>query len=103
MTGVLTRVETSTDLEAYVQAEGRAELVKQVRAKINELGVQYIYYQFISITGKITGKGVPADHWESMAAKGIQLVYGATVNLAINRNQQYLGYGPESAELVAIP
>ncbi|MGB7086316.1 MAG: glutamine synthetase family protein [Phormidesmis sp.] len=114
MTGVLTRTAsgdpskgssagTSTDLEAYVHASGREDLVKQVRAKIDELGVQYIYYQFISITGRITGKGVPSDHWEAIAQGGIQLVYGATVNLAINRQQQYLGYGPESAELVAIP
>ena len=68
MTGVLTQVPASTevrltDLEAYVQADGRAELVQQVRAKIDDLGIQYIYYQFISITGKITGKGAPADHW----------------------------------------
>ena len=112
MTGVLTLPTSSadssqagslTDLEAYVQADGRAERVKQVRAKIDELGVQYIYYQFISITGKIVGKGVPAHHWETTANGGIQLVYGATVNLARDRQQQYLGYGPESAELVAIP
>ena len=93
MTGVLTQVPSSTkatltDLEAYVQADGRAELVQQVRAKIDDLGIQYIYYQFISITGKITGKGAPADHWETMAAKGIQLVYGATVNLAIDRDRK---------------
>ena len=40
-----------TDLEAHVSAEGRDKLVKQVREKINELGVTYIYYQFISVTG----------------------------------------------------
>ena len=53
-----------TDLEAHVNAEGRDKLVKQVREKINELGVTYIYYQFISVTGRIVGKGIPADHWE---------------------------------------
>src|SRR2546430_7409624 len=31
-----------TDLEAHVSASGRDQLVKQVRAKINELGIQYI-------------------------------------------------------------
>ena len=106
MTGVIDPVKSSTattDLEAYVRSEGRDQQVKQVRAKIDELGIQYIYYQFISVTGRITGKGAPADHWETMAEKGIQLVYGATVNLAIDRTQNYLGYGPESAELVAIP
>src|SRR5437899_10524471 len=46
-----------TDLEAHVSQKGRKELVKQVRAKINELGIQYIYYQLVSVTGRIGGKG----------------------------------------------
>ena len=33
-----------TDLEKHVQQPGRAKLVKQVRAKINELGVEYIFF-----------------------------------------------------------
>lgn len=92
-----------TDLDAYVNTEGRGELVKQVRAKINELGISYIYYQFISVTGRIVGKGIPADHWESVAEKGFQLVYGATANLFLDRHSQYIGYGPEASELVGIP
>ena len=92
-----------TDLEAYVSAPGRAELVKQVRDKINELGIDYIYYQFISITGRIVGKGIPADHWERTAERGFQLVYGATANLFIDRHGDYIGYGPEAPELVGIP
>ena len=92
-----------TDIEKFVNAPGRDELVKEVRAKIDALGVEYIYLQFVSVTGKIMGKGIPADHWESMAQKGFQLVYGATVNLFTNRHGDYLGYGPEAAELVGIP
>ena len=92
-----------TDLDAYVNTEGRDELVKQVRSKINELGISYIYYQFISVTGRIVGKGIPADHWESVAEKGFQLVYGATANLFLDRHNQYIGYGPEASELVGIP
>ncbi|MBD2070223.1 glutamine synthetase [Leptolyngbya sp. FACHB-671] len=78
-------------------------MVKQVRAKIDELGIKYIYYQFISVTGRIVGKGVPADHWEAIADRGIQLVYGATANLYLDRHRNYIGYGPEASELVAIP
>jgi glutamine synthetase len=47
-----------TDLEQHVERPGRAELVKQVREKINELGIDYIYFQFISVTGRIVGKGI---------------------------------------------
>ena len=49
------------------------------------------------------GKGIPADHWENVANGGFQLVYGATVNLFMNRRGEYLGYGPEAAELVGVP
>ena len=71
--------------------------------KIDELGIEYLYLQFVSVTGRICGKGIPADHWESVAEKGFQLVYGATMNLFVNRRGDYLGYGPEAAELVGIP
>jgi len=93
----------SSDLERHVNTPGRDELVKQVRDKINELGITYIYYQFVSVTGRIVGKGVPADHWETVAARGFQLVYGSTANLYTDRHGQYIGYGPEASELVGIP
>lgn len=92
-----------TDLEKFVEAPGRDKLVREVRKKINERGIEYLYLQFVSITGRICGKGIPADHWETVAERGFQLVYGATVNLFLNRHGNYLGYGPEAAELVGIP
>ena len=92
-----------TDLEQHVSAPGRDELVKQVRAKIDELGITYVYFQFISVTGRIVGKGIPADHWETVAGKGFQLVYGSTANLYVDRHGDYIGYGPEASELVGIP
>ena len=91
------------DIEKFVGAKGRADVVKEVRAQIDALGIEYLYLQFVSVTGRICGKGIPADHWESISEKGFQLVYGATVNLFLNRHGDYLGYGPEAAELVGIP
>lgn len=91
------------DIERFVEAPGRDEKIKEVRKKIDELGIEYLYLQFVSVTGKIMGKGIPADHWEQVAKKGFQLVYGATVNLFLNRAGDYLGYGPEAAELIGIP
>ena len=93
----------ATDIEKFVSAQGRDQLVKEVREKINALGVDYLYLQFVSVTGRVCGKGIPADHWEAIAERGFQLVYGATVNLFLNRHGEYLGYGPEAAELVGIP
>ena len=53
-----------TDLEQHVNEPGRDKLVKEVKAKIDALGVTYVYYQFVSVTGRIVGKGIPARHWE---------------------------------------
>ena len=93
----------ATDLEQFVDADGRAERVAEVRRQIDAAGITYIYYQFISVTGRIMGKGVPAPHWESMAQKGFQLVYGSTANLFVDRHGEYIGYGPEAWELVGDP
>ena len=92
-----------TDLEKHVNQPGRDKLIKKVREKIKELGITYIYFQFISVTGRVVGKGIPADHWERIAEKGFQLVYGATANLFVDRHKNYIGYGPEAKELVGIP
>jgi glutamine synthetase len=93
----------STDLERFLATDGRAEAVQRVRAEIDAKGITYIYYQFASVTGRIMGKGAPADHWERMAQNGFQLVYGSTANLFIDRHGNYIGYGPEASELVGLP
>ncbi|MQA63308.1 MAG: glutamine synthetase [Actinophytocola sp.] len=93
----------TTDLENFLAQDGRDDQVAAVRRQIDEQGVRYIYLQFVSVTGRIMGKGIPADHWERFAAGGFQLVYGATANLFIDRHDEYIGYGAESRELVGIP
>ncbi len=91
------------EIEKFVDAKGRDARVKEVRKLIDDLGIEYLYLQFVSVTGKIMGKGIPSDHWENVAKKGFQLVYGATMNLFTDRAGNYMGYGPEAAELVGIP
>ncbi len=93
----------TTDLENFLAQRGRDEQIAAVRRQIDEHDVRYIYLQFVSVTGRIMGKGVPAAHWEKFANDGFQLVYGATANLFIDRHGDYIGYGAESRELVGIP
>ncbi len=92
-----------TDLERFVEQPGRAEAIAEVARRIEAEGITYVYFQFVSVTGRVMGKGIPAAHWSSVAVKGFQLVYGATANLFIDRHGEYIGYGPEAAELVGLP
>ena len=93
----------ATDLEQFVDQPGRVDAVAEVARRIEAEGITYVYFQFVSVTGRVMGKGIPAAHWTSVATKGFQLVYGATANLFIDRHGQYIGYGPEAAELVGLP
>ena len=91
-----------TDIQAFIEAEGRAERVAEVQKQIEAEGIQYLYCQFVSVTGRIMGKGIPAKHFGTIANKGFQLVYGSTANLFVDRHGEYIGYGPESRELVGV-
>ncbi len=92
----------ATDLEQMVEADGREAQIKEVERQIEAEGVQYLYCQFVSVTGRIMGKGIPAKHFRMVATKGFQLVYGSTANLFTDRHGEYIGYGPEARELVGI-
>jgi glutamine synthetase len=92
-----------SNLDQFLAQDGREDEIARVRRLIDESDVKYIYYQFVSVTGRIMGKGAPAAHWERFAHKGFQLVYGSTANLFTDRHGEYIGYGPEARELVGLP
>ncbi|MFT7476148.1 MAG: glutamine synthetase [Verrucomicrobiales bacterium] len=91
-----------TDLQGFIEADGREAEIREVEKRIEVEGIQYLYCQFVSVTGRIMGKGIPAKHFGVMARKGFQLVYGSTANLFTDRHGDYIGYGAESKELVGV-
>ena len=52
---------SETDIERFVEDPARKALVAEVRKKIDELGIEYLYLQFVSVMGRICGKGIPTD------------------------------------------
>src|SRR2546429_4580415 len=80
----------------------RLEKVRQIRKLIDEKGIKYIFFQQVSVSGHVNGKGVVATQWEKVATEGYQLVYGATADLFVDRSDNYIGFGPEESELAAI-
>ena len=92
-----------TDLSDYLSESVREERIRQVRKKINELGIDYVYCQYISITGRIMGKAVPASHWERLAAEGMQTWLGGVTNVFPDRRGNLIGFPPNASELLALP
>src|SRR5712691_9702158 len=80
----------------------RLEKIRQVRRLIDERGIKYIFFQQVSVSGHVNGKGVAATQWEQVAEEGYQLVYGATADLFVDRQDRYIGFEPEESELAAV-
>src|SRR5262249_59120044 len=81
---------------------GRADRIAEIVKRIEDEGIEYVFFQQISISGHINGKGVVASWFPKVAARGYQLVYGATADLFTTREGEYIGFGPEASELAAM-
>ncbi len=57
--------------------------VAALEERIREAGVEFIYYQFVSINGRVLGKVVPARHLRRNLEKGVQFHGSAISDLTI--------------------
>jgi glutamine synthetase len=89
-------------LDEARNAPGRADKIRELRKLIDDRGIEYIYFQLISVSGHVNGKGVYAKRFEQVAEAGFQLVYGATADLFIDRHDNYIGFGAQESELAGI-
>jgi glutamine synthetase len=89
-------------LEEARNAPGRRERIEALTRKIEAEGIKYVFFQQVSVTGRVMGKGVVSSFFPQVAQKGYQLVYGATANLFTDRYGDYIGFGPEESELAAV-
>ena len=89
-------------LEEARNAPGRREQIEALTKRIEAEGIEYIFFQQVSVTGRVLGKGVVASFFPQVAQKGYQLVYGATANLFTDRLGNYIGFAPNDSELAAI-
>ena len=79
------------------------QVVALLRDQISEAGVETIYYQFVSLNGRVLGKLAPAAHLERNLAKGVQFHGSAIADLTTSRHGVLFGAGPEGEEFVALP
>lgn len=94
---------TSTPLEQHREANSDAGALAAIRERIEASGVEFIYYQGVTITGRVIGKVVPARHLPRNADKGVQLHRTAAADLQTTRDGQLLGGGVEAAEFTMLP
>lgn len=94
---------TTSALDQHRQENASSPHLGTALATITEHGVEFVYYQSVSITGRVVGKVMPARHLERTAVKGVQQHRTAAANLQSTREGLLLGGGVGAAEYTAIP
>ena len=94
---------TRTPLDQHREANSDAGALAAVRERAEASGVEFIYYQGVTISGRVIGKVVPARHLARNADKGVQLHRTAAADLQTTRDGQLLGGGVEAAEFTMLP
>ena len=93
----------TTPLDQHREGNSSSDALAAARAAIEQHGVETIYYQAVTITGRVLGKVMPARHLERVAGHGIQQHRTAAANLQSTRAGVLLGGGVNAAEYTAVP
>ena len=71
--------------------------------RVRESGVEQIYYQFVTLSGRVMAKVVPARHVTRNLEKGVQFHGSAITDLVSDRHGNLIASGPDAEEFLALP
>ena len=94
---------STTALDVHRQANASSTDLAAALETISERGVEFVYFQAITITGRVVGKVAPARHFERLAVKGVQQHQTAVANLQGTREGILLAGGVNAPEYTALP
>ncbi len=83
--------------------EANAAQADDVVARVAAAGVEFIYYQFVTINGRVMAKVVPAAHVRRSLDKGVQFHGSAIADVAADRHGELFGGGISAQEFVVMP
>ena len=83
--------------------EANAKAADELAARIKQANVEFIYYQFVSINGRVLAKVVPAAHLKRSLDKGVQFHGSAIADVAADRHGELFGGGIAAEEFAVMP
>lgn len=92
-----------TALDLHREMNTRSSVTDELGQRIREAGVELIYYQVVTLTGRVIAKVVPARHLLRNLEKGVQFHRTAICDLQSTRDGVLLGGGAQAAEFTAMP
>lgn len=94
---------TLTPLDTHREANAGSPELAAALSTIADRGVEFVYFQAVTVTGRVVGKVAPAAHFERLAIRGVQQHQTAVANLQGTREGVLLAGGVNAPEYTAIP
>ncbi|WP_031509423.1 glutamine synthetase family protein [Streptomyces megasporus] len=94
---------TTTALDQHRERNADRDAIEAVQKRIADAGVEYVYYQAVTINGRVIGKVVPAEHLLRNVEKGVNMHRTVMADFQVDRAGNLLGGGSEAAEFTALP
>jgi len=83
--------------------EANARAADELAERIKQANVEFIYYQFVTINGRVLAKVVPAGHLRRSLEKGVQFHGSAIADVAADRHGELFGGGIAAEEFAVMP
>jgi glutamine synthetase len=94
---------SDTALDRQREINGRAETVEPIEERIQEAGVEFVYYQFVSVNGRVLSKVAPARHVRRNLQSGVNFHGSAVADVGSDRSGRIFAGGAEAEEFTALP
>ena len=88
---------SKTPLDLHREANTSQPAVDEIARTIEDSGVEFVYYQGVTVTGRVIGKVVPAKHLRRNLERGVNLHRTAISDLQSDRAGNLLGGGGHAA------
>jgi glutamine synthetase len=92
-----------TALDEHRQRNADESVLGGLERQIDENQVEFVYYQSVTLTGRVVAKVVPARHLRRNAERGVNMHRTAMTDLQADRSGELLGGGAQAAEFTALP
>ncbi|GAA0490684.1 glutamine synthetase [Streptomyces sp. NPDC046215] len=99
----MTTVSDRSRLDQHRERNTDEAAVETVRSRMAESGVEYLYYQTVTLTGRVIGKVVPARHLARNVEHGVHMHRTGLADLQTDRYGTLLGGGCGATEFTAMP
>lgn len=90
---------TALEQHRETNSAGIADVLRQIQDR----DVEFVYFQSVTISGRVVGKVVPASEFARLGVKGIRQHRTAAANLQSTREGELLGGGMSAVEYQALP